>query len=443
MTNAIFKIVIPTSILKSTINKALNKNTPSRSDFFYEVRNAFKKNLEDIFSKHGVRINSRDILGKVNYRKAPCQQELGRIIKFTGWDNDIRKELDFFFCARYGHDKSSIDAVNYIDRTPVSLPCLTSLSGVFSIGNIVISLENSDCDIQLTLGDGVYSTGYAYDISKRKKKSYFGLFGIWFEPKLIDAIISNKLSTHKETSDELDEINIGSNYPVIWIDRITGALYTCTCFNPYLDIDDDIIRFLPYGNSEPELTERVKAIKYIDNLCHFCNGGLPKIKYGNSMYYSSFLQYYLPYHKHLSRIKHGCDIYEGSEYRVIENELRVRFGFPKVGERWLSETMLYNIIVTLFPKEEVVHHYRGSELQRLELDIWLPNIKLGIEYQGEQHYKVVEHWGGKEGLKKRKENDKKKKMLCKELGYQLIEFKFSENLTEQLVKKRLSKFITD
>ena len=149
----------------------------------------------------------------------------------------------------------------------------------------------------------------------------------------------------------------------------------------------------------------------------------------------------MPYQGLLSRIKYGKPIYDGDEYRAIENELREKFGFPKVGEGWVSETKLYNIIVMLFPSLKVIHHYRGSELQRLELDIWLPEIKVGIEYQGEQHYQVVEHWGGKEGLEKRIQNDKKKKRLCEQLDYKLIEFKYSEDLTEELVKKRMAKFI--
>ena len=127
--------------------------------------------------------------------------------------------------------------------------------------------------------------------------------------------------------------------------------------------------------------------------------------------------------------------------RDAENDLREQFGYPKVGEQWLSESLLYNIVKVLFPEHEVIHHYRGKELERLELDIWLPELSLGIEYQGVQHYQVVEHWGGEAGLKKRIANDKRKKILCKKLGYDLVEFIHSESLDESLVKRKLHKYM--
>lgn len=437
-----YRIEIPASILEESINTALKKTSVSRSDFFSEVRLAFKNNMAEIFSVAGLKVNTNVALGNTNYIKNGTFVKLNPIIKYTGWDNDIKKELDFEFCTKYGHGDYSLKAINYIDREPVSLPSLSSLSGVFSIGNILLIVENKDCDVELSLGDGINSTGYSYHISKRKKKSYFCLFGIWFDPNLINSIISKKSSSYKNDINDLDEIRFGNiSYPMTWVNRISGDIYTCSCFRGLFDIADDIERFLPYGNSVEELKNKVRSMKIIESLCHFCCGGMPKIEYGHSMYPSSFLQRYLPYHRLLSQIKFGKPVYEGDEHKLVENELRVKFGYPKIGEGWVTETTLYNIIVSLFPKLKVLHHYRGFELQRLELDIWIPEIQVAIEYQGEQHYKVVKHWGGEEGLKKRMENDKKKKRLCEELGYVLIEFKFSEILTESLVKNIMSKFI--
>ena len=145
------------------------------------------------------------------------------IIKYTGWNNDIKQELYFDFCAKYGHDDYSLKAINYIDRTSTSTPALSSLSGVFSIGNILILVENKDCEVELSLEDGIHSTGYSYHITKRKKKSYLCLLGIWFEPKLISSIISSKLSKHQETQDEFDEIRLGNiSYPMLRAPRGSG-----------------------------------------------------------------------------------------------------------------------------------------------------------------------------------------------------------------------------
>ena len=140
-------------------------------------------------------------------------------------------------------------------------------------------------------------------------------------------------------------------------------------------------------------------------------------------------------------MKYGRGTYEGEEYRQVEDELRERFGYPKVGQQWVTETTLYKIICMLFPDYKVIHHYRGAELEGLELDIWLPDLKVGIEYQGEQHYNVIEHWGGKAGLEKRIANDKKKKTRCKALGYHLIEVKYTEEISEELVRKKVVQVI--
>ena len=378
----------------------------------------------------------------MSYLKQGVHRRWKPITKYTGWNNNIKKELDFDFCSKYGHDDYSLTAINYIDRTPASLPALSSLSGVFSIGNILLLVENKDCELEITLGDGIYSTGYTYHISKRKKKSYFCLFGIWFQPELINSIIASRLTEHKESKEGLDEIRLGTvSYPMLYIDRVTGNLFTCSCFNGYFDIAGDIGRLLPYGNSEEDLRNRVKDMKSMDGICHFCCGGIPRHEYGHSMYYSSFLQRYLPYHGLLSRMKYGRGTYEGEEYRQVEDELRERFGYPKVGQQWVTETTLYKIICMLFPDYKVIHHYRGAELEGLELDIWLPDLKVGIEYQGEQHYNVIEHWGGKAGLEKRIANDKKKKTRCKALGYHLIEVKYTEEISEELVRKKVVQVI--
>lgn len=438
----IHKIEIPTSIIESSIDLSISRGSASRGDFFHEIREAFKKNLEEIFISNGVNVNSIGSLGYTNYFKNSVHQKWKPITKWTGSKNDIKQELDLYFCSKYGHEDYSLSAINYTDRTPASLPALSSLSGIFSIGNILVLVENENYDLEVTLADGINSTGYAYHISKRKKKSYFCLFGIWFNPELINSIIDFKLKEYKNSKEDLDEIKLGTiSYPILYINRITGELSTCSCFEGYFNVANDIERLLPYGNSEEGLRNRIREIKTLNGICNFCTGGIPRHEYGSPMYYSSFLQRYLPYHKLLSQMKHGKPIYEGEEFRNLENELRERFGYPKIGQQWVTETTLYKFVCMLFPDYEVIHHYRGKELKGLELDIWLPELKLGIEYQGEQHYNVIEHWGGKAGLEKRIQNDKKKKSICNDLNYHLIEIKYTEEISEQLIKKRIGQFM--
>lgn len=54
-----------------------------------------------------------------------------------------------------------------------------------------------------------------------------------------------------------------------------------------------------------------------------------------------------------------------------------------------------------------------------------------IEYDGEQHFKPVEIWGGEEKLKIQQERDKRKNQWCKENNVRLIRIPYTEydNLT--------------
>jgi len=126
--------------------------------------------------------------------------------------------------------------------------------------------------------------------------------------------------------------------------------------------------------------------------------------------------------------------------KIIENEVRVKFGFKKVGEAWATETLLYQLVCQILPKEKVYRHYRTDFLEYLELDVFIPSLNIGIEYQGIQHFEPIEHWGGEESLTQVKQRDKKKKKLCSKNGINLIYFYYYEELTRELVKTKIKNF---
>lgn len=123
--------------------------------------------------------------------------------------------------------------------------------------------------------------------------------------------------------------------------------------------------------------------------------------------------------------------------KVIENEVRVKFGFKNVGEAWATETLLYHLVCQIFPTERVVRHYRPEFLEYLELDVFIPKLKIGIEYQGIQHFKPVDHWGGEKSFKQVVKRDARKKKLCLENDIKLIYFYHNEEISEELVKNKL------
>lgn len=70
--------------------------------------------------------------------------------------------------------------------------------------------------------------------------------------------------------------------------------------------------------------------------------------------------------------------------------------------------------------------YRSEWLGKQHLDFYLPNYKVGIECQGEQHYKPISFNGDKNSESKEKnyvtikERDERKRQLCKENNVSLF-----------------------
>ncbi len=124
--------------------------------------------------------------------------------------------------------------------------------------------------------------------------------------------------------------------------------------------------------------------------------------------------------------------------RWIENFVRDSVGYSRVGEGWPSETLLYKIICLLCPSEVIQMHAKPNFLGGLEIDIFLPNKRIAVEYQGIQHFRPIEHWGGEEALKKLRERDKRKKKLCEANGICVIYFYYNEDINEEIVRQRLS-----
>lgn len=107
--------------------------------------------------------------------------------------------------------------------------------------------------------------------------------------------------------------------------------------------------------------------------------------------------------------------------RDAENAARDLARIPRVGEGWVSEMTLLREIQAAFPNERVQHQYRSGWLAPQSLDIFLPDHDIGIEYQGVQHTKPVEFFGGAEAFERQQDRDWLKRSLCESNGCALIE----------------------
>lgn len=105
--------------------------------------------------------------------------------------------------------------------------------------------------------------------------------------------------------------------------------------------------------------------------------------------------------------------------------------------RWKREYEMYSLIKMFYP--DVVFQYRSAWLERQSLDAYVPSIKVGFEYQGQQHYESVEFFGGQEALEHRAENDALKKKKCKQNGVALVEWVYTEQINAAVLQDKLSR----
>lgn len=112
----------------------------------------------------------------------------------------------------------------------------------------------------------------------------------------------------------------------------------------------------------------------------------------------------------------------------------------KTKDKRSAQRLLYNQIQELYPNNEVVEDYFHEELSRLsghtiQFDIYIPTLKLGFEYHGEQHFKDLPVYGSIEMYQQR---DNEKEKICKEHNITLITIPHHCNL--QHIKHKLPSF---
>lgn len=123
-----------------------------------------------------------------------------------------------------------------------------------------------------------------------------------------------------------------------------------------------------------------------------------------------------------------------SPIRNIENILRTTKGLPKLGEGWITETTLYYEIKNALPNFEVTHHGKPDWLGRQHYDIWIPDLNCAIEYQGEQHDKPVDYFGGESAFRQNQERDILKKKKSELNNVVLIEVRPGYDIKDILQK---------
>jgi hypothetical protein len=73
----------------------------------------------------------------------------------------------------------------------------------------------------------------------------------------------------------------------------------------------------------------------------------------------------------------------------------------------------------------------------LPFDFYLLDYNTCIEFNGEQHYRPIEWFGGIDGFKKQEKRDKIKMEYCKNNNIPLIIIKYDENILKKLIEFKI------
>eukprot|EP00026_Physarum_polycephalum_P000781 Phypoly_transcript_00782.p1 GENE.Phypoly_transcript_00782~~Phypoly_transcript_00782.p1 ORF type:complete len:944 (+),score=105.33 Phypoly_transcript_00782:1215-4046(+) len=124
------------------------------------------------------------------------------------------------------------------------------------------------------------------------------------------------------------------------------------------------------------------------------------------------------------------------QYPTVESLLRAAYPthawdsetFTKYGKRGTPQTYLQRIVRTLFPGMEIGTNVRGRHGMKgergapLEIDIFLPSLNLGFEYQDPHHY-FDKHYGSYT-LSEYQDRDKRKQVQAVRKGITIVNIPF-------------------
>ncbi|WP_245796270.1 hypothetical protein [Domibacillus antri] len=212
----------------------------------------------------------------------------------------------------------------------------------------------------------------------------------------------------------------------------------------------------------------INTLQFKDNLCHVCNKVCPKYGFGKT---SNGTKFHSIYGHYINGLSFGFGI--GSRGRIYAPELlpldivpylithlfddkrlddqsitdflrycedviRIRMGYFAIGKKWTTEVKLLEIIKKLYPNYIVIHQY---PLDHLKADIFIEELNLVIEYQGEQHFKPIAFMGGEKAFENTKARDKEKAELCDYYKLGIVYFDYKDELNEKMVKERISLYL--
>lgn len=131
------------------------------------------------------------------------------------------------------------------------------------------------------------------------------------------------------------------------------------------------------------------------------------------------------------KIKHlVCNTVYEARYSDIQSH---HTGCPHCNQS-KGERLIFNTLAYHFNLSETKDFYYGYILpNRLHLDFYLPHYRLGIEYDGIQHFKSINYFGGIDSYLDIIKRDKNKDTYCKDNHITLIRIPYTVTTNKEIV----------
>jgi hypothetical protein len=231
---------------------------------------------------------------------------------------------------------------------------------------------------------------------------------------------------YEENRDNRQGVRIGF---MQYSSLLTGKTYTCECCQPYLfdKLDEMSNMGLENSDSYTLVCQSLKSLR--PRICHICTIEDAGLKEANTLY---------------GEVNSSC--FSDMSEHYLNNNIRVSWVYNNLEHafkttKWINEDKVFKISQQLLPLERIVREASPIWLYPQRIDVYFPDLKVAIEYQGKQHFEAIDFFGGELALEKNKERDLRKAQLCKDNDVHLIYVNYDENVTTGLMKRRLRSYL--
>ena len=237
--------------------------------------------------------------------------------------------------------------------------------------------------------------------------------------------INNKKSNTKEFINKALKIhgNLYNYDKVNYVDNHTKVIITCKIHGDF------------------ETTPQNHLNKKICKLCSIDNLKLKIenfIERANKIHYSKYDYSKVDYINNKTKVKIICP--KHGEFLQRPKDHLKGDGCPKCILK--SQVFLFEKLKSIFYNEKLLWEHSPSWLDNQRFDIYFPKYNIAVEYNGKQHYEVINWFGGEKGHENCLERDALKRKKCLDNKCNLFELKYDyKEIDLEVLEKEITTII--